>query len=171
MRQLIESSRAVGPRAASCLPVGEIGFDSFSHRDHSWGTRDWRPMLHYNWFHGQSNDGTVAIHYWRCLALGKEVIRGYVVKGGVMADVIRVDSDIEFDDRFFHQKLVTTLYDEAGRTTEIAAEFYAHYTIQPAPEFQLREAAARATYDGQPGIAWTEVGWQTSYVNYITSPA
>lgn len=150
------------------LPNKEVRFESFTHRDHSWGTRDWRPMLHYNWFHGQSNDGKVAIHYWRCLALGKEVIRGYVVKDGVMADVVRVESDITFDANYFHQKLVTTLHDEAGRATHIVADFYAHYIIQPAPEWQLREAAASATYDGQPGLAWTEVGWQTDYVNYIS---
>src|SRR6266481_5459408 len=52
-------------RAKGTLRLGDrvISFDATSHRDHSWGTRDWLAMQHYEWFVGQAgNDVAGAGH-------------------------------------------------------------------------------------------------------------
>src|SRR3546814_15734927 len=58
-------------RAKGTLRIGDrvIAFDATGHRDHSWGTRDWVPFQHYEWFVGQVGD-EIAVHFWRFRALG-----------------------------------------------------------------------------------------------------
>ncbi|GAB3377641.1 hypothetical protein NCG89_13885 [Spongiibacter taiwanensis] len=145
----------------------EITFDTFAHRDHSWGTRDWRYFQHYNWFHGQSLDGNTAIHYWRCLALGREIIRGYLCKDGTMAEIVGVESDMRYDDTLYQQQLSSTITDELGRSVDISADFYTHYTLRPSPLWHLREGAATATIAGQAAMAWVECGWPPGYLENI----
>ena len=142
--------------------------DGLGHRDHSWGTRDWRAFQHYNWFEGQTADG-VAVHFWRFIALGKINLRGYVVKDGLLAEVTALEIDVTFSDDLWQQQLVATVTDEAGRTTEVRADFYAHYLLVPSPDLSLREGAARATYDGKPGIGWMEVAWPPSYLENVAA--
>ena len=145
----------------------EITFNTMAHRDHSWGTRDWRFFQHYNWFHGQTPDGRIAIHYWRCLALGREILRGYLFMDDIMAEIVDVDSDMRYDDALYQQQLTSTIRDEIGRSVEIGAEFYAHYTLRPSPLWHLREGAASATIAGQKGMAWVECGWPPAYLENI----
>lgn len=144
-----------------------IEFDSFSHRDHSWGSRVWEAFHTYNWYEGQSADGSIVVHYWRYFALGRENLRGYVVKDGVMAEVSAIQTDVQFNDDLWHQSVSTVLTDELGRKTTIEAAFYAHHTLPPAESCVLREGAARASYDGQEGIGWMEVYWSTEYLNFF----
>ncbi|MFM6854847.1 MAG: hypothetical protein ACKOUM_12280 [Sphingopyxis sp.] len=147
------------------LALGErvIIFDTGGHRDHSWGTRDWGAFQHYNWFQGQTADG-VSVHYWKILVGGREHLRGYVCKDGLMAEVTAVTSDIKMDASLWQQQLTARVVDEAGRTTEIIADFYAHYTLEADPALHLREGAARATFDGQSGLGWLEVAWPPAYL-------
>src|SRR5690606_38770823 len=56
-----------------------IYFDTTSHRDHSWGSRDWKAFLNYRWFHGQVGD-QIAVHFWHLHALGRTDLYGYVFK-------------------------------------------------------------------------------------------
>lgn len=145
-----------------------IPFDTVGHRDHSWGTRDWGAFQYYNWFQGQSEDG-VSVHFWRFWALGQEKVRGYVFKDGLLAEVTDVRSHLSVDDALWQQKLTATVEDEAGRTTEVVADFYAHYTLIPDPKLHLREGAARATFDGRPALGWLEVAWPPSYLDHIAA--
>lgn len=145
----------------------EIQFDTFVHRDHSWGTRVWEAFHNYNWYEGQSADGNTVVHYWRYFALGRENLRGYVVKDGVMAEISSIETDVVFNDALWQQKLVTVLQDELGRQTTIEAEFYAHYALHPADSCVLREGAARASYDGKDGIGWMEVYWPSAYIDFF----
>lgn len=145
-----------------------IPFDTLGHRDHSWGTRIWEAFQHYNWFQGQSADGSTVVHYWRFLALGRMNLRGYVLKDNVMAEVTNVTTDVDYSDDLWQQRLVSTVHDEAGRVTEVTADFYAHYTLKPSDAVHLRESAARATYDGAPGLGWMEAAWSPDYVDFIS---
>lgn len=144
-----------------------IAVDGLGHRDHSWGTRDWGAFQHYNWFEGQSAAG-VAVHFWRFIALGQSHLRGYVFKDGLLAEVTDVDFQMSYSDELWQQKMVATVTDEAGRKTEVVADFYAHHTLIPSDLLHLREGAARATYDGKPGIGWMECAWPPSYIAYVT---
>lgn len=158
----IEQSGRVQGRIT--LPDREIAFETMGHRDHSWGIRAWKTFQFYHWFEGKSADGSIVVHYWRYLALGRENIRGYVVKDGLMAEITDLKTDVQYDTQLWQQQLQTTVWDEAGRTTDVSAEFYASYPLIPAPEIELREAAASAVYDGKPGLAWLEVGWPSAYL-------
>lgn len=145
-----------------------FAIDGLGHRDHSWGTRDWGAFQHYNWFEGQAADGT-AVHFWRLIGLGQVVLRGYVVKDGLMAEITEVALDIHYDAGLWQQRMTAIVTDEAGRTTEVRAEFYAHYTLVPSPLLSLREGAARATFDGRPGIGWMEVAWPPAYLDHVAA--
>ncbi|MDB5577855.1 MAG: hypothetical protein JWR80_3031 [Bradyrhizobium sp.] len=142
--------------------------DGLGHRDHSWGTRDWGAFQHYNWFEGQTADG-VAVHFWRFIALGQIHLRGYVFKDDLLAEVTDVDFQMTYSDDLWQQKMVATISDEAGRETEVIADFYTHYTLIPSDVLHLREGAARTTYDGRPGIGWMECAWAPSYLAYVAA--
>lgn len=143
-----------------------IPYESLGHRDHSWGTRDWGAFQHYNWFHAQTADG-VSVHFWRFIGLGKVNLRGYVHKDGLLAEVSAVDIDVTYSEDLWQQSVRTTVTDEAGRTTEVQAEFYAHYTLVPSDTLHLREGAARTLVDGCEGTGWMEVAWPPSYLEYV----
>lgn len=145
-----------------------IEVDALGHRDHSWGTRDWGAFQHYNWFQGQTADG-ISVHFWRFIALGRVNLRGYVFKDGLMAEVTGVDMDVTYNDALWQQRVTAVVTDEAGRTTEVVADFYAHYTLVPDPLLSLREGAARATYDGKPGLGWMECAWPPAYLDYVAA--
>lgn len=152
------------------ITLGEkvIQLDGLGHRDHSWGQRDWGAFQHYNWFEGQAADG-VSVHFWRFVALGRINLRGYVVKDGLLAEITALDLDVAFSDDLWQQSFTAIITDEAGRTTEVKAQFHAHHLLPASPLLSLREGAARATYDGQPGIGWMEVAWPPAYLDYVTA--
>ncbi len=149
----------------------ETRFDGMAHRDHSWGTRDWNAFQHYNWFHGQTADGQIAIHYLRCLALGREIIRGYIFKDNTLAEIVSVNSNVHYDDRLIQQQLYTRIVDDLGRSITAEADFYAHHSMNASPTWQLREGAASARFDGQQGLAWVECGWPISYLDSVAPAA
>ena len=141
-------------------------YDGLGHRDHSWGTRDWGAWQHYNWFEGQAADGT-SVHFWRFIALGRINLRGYVSKDGLLAEITALDLDVEYNDDLWQQNFTAHITDEAGRETRVEGQFYAHYALIPSDLLTLREGAARATYDGKPGIGWMEVAWPPAYLDYV----
>jgi hypothetical protein len=157
-------------RVKGMVTLGDrvIPFDVVGHRDHSWGTRDWGAFQYYNWFQGQNADG-VSVHYWKFLVGGREHLRGYVCKDGLMAEVVNVQSKVIFDDKAWQKSMTATILDDAGRTTEVHAEFYATYTLVPDPLLTLREGAARATFDGKPGHGWLEAAWQPGYLVHLAA--
>ncbi len=144
----------------------EVIFDTTGHRDHSWGVRDWKAMQNYRWFQGQAGPET-AVHFWHLIALGETRLMGYVLQNGLMAEITAVVIDIDFDDQFLQQHLEATVTDEAGRITQVSADFYAHGVLIPAPEITLNEAAARIVIDGKPGVGWLEHAWPTDYLAHI----
>ena len=157
-------------RAAGTLEIDgrQIAFDTTGHRDHSWGTRDWKAMQNYRWFQGQAGPD-VAVHFWHLNALGRTRLMGYVLKDGLMAEIASLDFDLRYDDAFRQQRIEATITDEAGRTTALVTNFTMHGILIPAPEITLNEAAGSATIDGKPGVGWLEHAWPTDYLAHIRS--
>jgi hypothetical protein len=155
-------------RVKGTLRLGErvIEFDTTGHRDHSWGTRDWRAMQHYKWFHGQTSDG-VALHFWHLQALGNTFVRGYVFKDRILAEVADVRINWQVGADYWHKQFDAVITDEIARTTTVAVSVSGHYTLIPDPAIVLREGAGRATIDGKPGVGWMEVAWPQEYLEHI----
>ena len=143
-----------------------IAFEATSHRDHSWGTRDWLAMQHYEWFVGQVG-AEIAVHFWHLQALGQTEARGFVNKDGLMAAVVDVDVVVEFDRDYWQRGYTAKITDDAGRLTIVNAKVFCHYTLVPDPAMQLRESGAQAVIDGKQGVGWMEIGWPTTYLDHI----
>lgn len=143
-----------------------IPFDTTAHRDHSWGVRDWKVMQNYRWFEGQAGPDN-AVHFWHLNALGETRLMGYVFKDGLMAEITDLDVAVDFDARFVQQRLEATITDEAGRTTRVVADFYAHGVLIPSADITLNESAARMTMDGKQGVGWLEHAWPSDYLAHI----
>ncbi len=159
-------------RAKGTLRIGDrvIPFDATSHRDHSWGTRDWVPFQQYEWFVGQIGD-EVAVHFWRFQALGKEHVRGYVCKDGLISRIATAAVDVRYDEQFWQTGYTADLVDEAGRATRLEAEVFGCYTLKPVPNVSLNESGARCRFDGREGVGWMECCWPTDYLEHIRANA
>jgi hypothetical protein len=143
-----------------------IAFEGTGHRDHSWGTRDWIPFQQYEWFVGQAGTDT-SVHFWRFNALGKEHVRGYVFKDGLMARVDTVKVDVTYDDQYWQTGYVADVVDAAGRATHIETQVFGTYCLMPHPDLALNESGGAATIDGKTGVGWMECAWPTSYLAHI----
>lgn len=155
-------------RVTGSVRIGErtITVNGTGHRDHSWGTRDWVPFQQYEWFVGQVGTD-IAVHFWRFNALGKEHVRGYVFKEGLMSRVETVDVDVDFNEQFWQTGYKATLIDAAGRATSIEASVFGTYCLVPDPAISLNESGATAKIDGHPGVGWMECAWPTAYLDHI----
>lgn len=143
-----------------------IAFDGTGHRDHSWGTRDWIPFQQYEWFVGQVGTD-ISVHFWRFNALGKENIRGYVFKDGLMARVETVRNDVDYDDQYWQTGYRAVVTDSAGRATTIETEVFGCHTLAPDPSISLNESGGIAQIDGKSGVGWMECAWPTAYLEHI----
>lgn len=155
-------------RVKGTLRLGdkEIVFEGTGHRDHSWGTRDWIPFQQYEWFVGQAGADT-SVHFWRFNALGKEHMRGYVFKDGLMSRVESVKVDVAYDAQYWQTAYAADVTDAAGRTTRIETEVFGTYCLVPHPEISLNESGGLARIDGKTGVGWMECAWPTSYLAHI----
>jgi hypothetical protein len=155
-------------RVTGTLRIGDrtIEFDATGHRDHSWGTRDWIPFQQYEWFVGQVGS-EIAVHFWHFHALGKEHVRGYVYKDGLMALVDTVEVDVDYDKDYWQTGYRARIMDSAGRETNVEADVYGVYTLVPDPRCSLNESGAKARIDGKQGVGWMECCWPTEYLAHI----
>lgn len=139
-----------------------LAFDTFCARDHSWGTRDWSQPQHWKWLHAY-NAGT-QLHFWKIEIGGRSVLRGYLNRDGVFAEVADVQVDFSTDARY-HQKTVSaTVIDSIGRSAKVEGEYFATLIMPPVPTCTLVEGAMRCTIDGVPAVGWTEFMWPTDYL-------
>ena len=145
-----------------------IDFDTTGHRDHSWGTRDWKAMQNYRWFEGQAGPET-ALHFWHLNALGETRLLGYVVKDGLMAEITALDFEVTYDANYFQDRITATVTDEAGRTTHMTTDFKMKGVLVPSPDIVLNEAGGTMMLDGKPGVGWLEHAWPTDYLAHIRS--
>lgn len=155
-------------RVTGTLRIGDrvITVDGTGHRDHSWGTRDWVAFQQYEWFVGQVGTET-SVHFWRLNAAGKEQIRGYVFRDGLMSLVDTVKVDVDYDDQYLQTGYHADIVDQAGRATRISGTVFGTYCLVPDPVISLYESGAAVTIDGKPGVGWMECAWPTDYLNHI----
>lgn len=143
-----------------------IDLDCTGHRDHSWGTRDWMAMQHYEWFLAQVGED-ISVHFWKLQALGESQTRGYVYKDGLMAWIDDVDLKVSFDANWFHWSYTATIRDSVGRTTEINGRVFGHVLLDSHPDMKLHEGPGACSVDGRNGVGWLECAWPTAYLNHI----
>jgi hypothetical protein len=157
-------------RVKGTLRIGDrvINFDATGHRDHSWGTRDWIPFMQYEWFVGQVGKD-ISVHFWHFHALGKEHVRGYVYKDGLMSRIDTVDVNVAYDSQYWQTGYTAQIVDAAGRATSIETQVFGTYCLVPDPAISLNESGGRTKIDGKDGVGWMECAWPTSYLEHIRS--
>lgn len=144
----------------------EIPFDTMGHRDHSWGTRDWYFSQHWKWLEAQSGPDLV-VHFWEVEALGRKVLRGYVLRDGEMAEVNGVDMSFEHDARLAHTAVFADVRDELGRSTRVEGRTFALYPFVVSPQVMLNEGSMSVTIDGKPGVGHVEMCWPSAYLEHV----
>jgi hypothetical protein len=154
--------------AVGTLKLGErlITFNTTSHRDHSWGTRDWLAAQHWKWVHAQCGPD-VSVHFWEVEAMGKTELRGYVYKDKRMSVVTKVDVDFDFVGKLDAERWSATVTDADQRVTTLEVKVVSRFQLNPDPACCLNEHAGSAVIDGKPGVAWMEMMWPESYRNHI----
>lgn len=140
-------------------------FDATAARDHSWGTRDWDYPQHWKWVHAQTP--STDLHFWQIQLAGRTELRGYVVRDGRLALVTDVDVDFTVGDRYRQRTITATVTDDAGRTVELAGEYFGHFELPPVPTCTLVEGGMRVTIDGEHGAGWSEFMWPTGYLQHL----
>lgn len=139
-----------------------LPFDTFCARDHSWGTRDWSQPQHWKWLHAY-NAGT-QLHFWKIEIGGRSVLRGYLNRDGVFAEVAGVEVEFTTDGRYHQKTISATVTDTAGRRAKVEGEYFATLIMPPVPTCTLVEGAMRCTIDGEAAVGWTEFMWPTDYL-------
>lgn len=143
-----------------------IPFDTMGHRDHSWGTRDWNVSQHWKWLEAQSGPDLI-VHFWEVEALGRTILRGYVVRDGKMAEVTGVDVSFEHDNRLAANSFKAKVSDDLGRTTTVGGETFARFPFPVTPQVTLQECSMAITIDGAPGVGHVELCWPAAYLEYL----
>jgi hypothetical protein len=145
-------------------------FDTFGHRDHSWGRRDWGGPTHWKWWNVMG-PGT-SIHCMELQYLGRTTLHGYVHRDGVTALLTDYDVDVDLDGQVMHTALDGSFTDEAGRVTRVRTWRGADLHWPVSPHLVLHEAAMHAEIEGVPGVAYIEMAWPPAYVaHHSAAPA
>lgn len=144
-----------------------VEFEGVGHRDHSWGTRDWRPLQHWKWINATAHDHSVSLHGWVSFALGDRQVNGYVNRGGEVRPIATADCSAELDDALMHSSVTGRFVDTAGDELVLEATSVAGLAI-PGGHTRMHEIACAATLDGAPADAHVELGWPGSYVEQFT---
>lgn len=143
----------------------EIPFDTFGHRDHSWGSRDWGAAQHWKWLEAQAGSD-MAVHVFECNAFGRNILRGYVQRDGKIAEVTAVDTSFEMDADMAHLTQRSVVTDSAGRITTVSGRTFALYEFKVSPLATLNEGSMAVEIDGVPGVGHVEMCWPKSYLEY-----
>ena len=154
-----------GGRVRGTLRVDgqEHRLDGYAHRDHSWGMRDWGGATHWKWWNILT-DGATAIHAMELQYFGKTTLHGYVQKDGVMATIVGMDSDLNFDERFMHTGVTARIVDDADRVTAVTCRRGADLQWPVSPRLSIHEAAMFTTVDGVDGVGYIECAWPPEYI-------
>ena len=144
----------------------EIAFDTVSHRDQSWGIRDWGMCQHYRWL--QANAGPdVSINFTQDYVLGHVNVRGYVYRDGEMGQITELDVDYDLTPDMVHTTLIASIGDDLGRSTTIRGKTYAHMEFPFPPTTTLVVCSDTVEIDGKPGTAQFDLLWASDYVAYV----
>jgi hypothetical protein len=153
-------------RTAGQITIGgtqiELG-GGIGHRDHSWGSRDWRPLQHWKWMNASTLDGELTFHGWISFALGERQVNGYVNRGGVLSPIVEAEAHSQLDHEFMHKQVSGRFKSLDGLELLMEADGVAGMPLS-ARHMQMQEVACTATLDGRPAIAHIEHGWPASYI-------
>lgn len=142
-----------------------VEFDTWMHRDHSWGVRDWSLVQHWKWFTAETDD--VSAYVFHIHGLGQTWLYGYVDRDGLTARVVDAQIDVEYDADQAQRTADFVLRDDAGRHTVIHAETYAFVPFQVDPKAYLHEAGMHATIDDQRGVGHLGIAWPIDYLDSL----
>jgi hypothetical protein len=144
----------------------DVPFDAISHRDHSWGIRDWGVCQHYRWL--QANAGPeVSINFTEDCVLGHRNVRGYVYRDGELAQITALDCDYELREDMVHRAFDAVIEDDVGRATTIRGRTYADMEFPFPPISTLIVTSATVEIDGQRGTAQFDLLWTHEYLEYV----
>jgi hypothetical protein len=135
--------------------------DGYGHRDHSWGSRDWRALMQWKWIVAVAGDD-LSLHAWESYALAERQVMGYVQRAGKVVPLVDVQLSIELDESLLHESVTARLLDATGGETTLTTRRAAIWKM-PAHTLYLNEAAMFATIDGRPAVAHVEFGWPQGY--------
>ncbi|MBI1886421.1 MAG: hypothetical protein HYS09_08965 [Chloroflexi bacterium] len=140
--------------------------EAFSHRDHSWGIRDWAAMQHYKWVSFRA--GEVAANLFLPTVRGESALNGYLALGEDAAPLADVQVQTEYDAKEpLRQRAVKLrLRDEKGREVEAEGESFASVPL-PSEGAVIYEAAASFSANGKTGEGVIEYLWPQSYVEHL----
>lgn len=141
-------------------------FDTFGHRDHSWGMRDWGGATHWKWWNIMAPDRS--IHLMELQFLGRTTLHGYVHRDGVTSVITGYDIHHELDGQLMHTALDGTITDEDGRSTRIRTWRGADLHWPVSPHLTLHEASMHAEIEGVPGAAYIEMAWPPAYLDHLS---
>lgn len=153
-----------GCRVQGTLRLGEreIEIDTFGHRDHSWGPREWNAYHHWKWLNAQTED--VQTNFFHCLAHGLVLVNGYVARGGEISPIVAIDGlEMTHDDDWSHRHVELTLHTADGRSLAFEADRYARFAFPAGESIVLDEVACTGTLDGVPASTHVEMGWDRTY--------
>jgi hypothetical protein len=143
--------------------------DGIGHRDHSWGTRDWRALQHWKWMNAATLDGELSLHGWISFALGERQVNGYVNRGGTLSPIVEAEAHSQLDDAFMHTRTSGRFKTLDGAELLMETKAVAGMPMI-ARHMQANEVACTATLDGRLAIAHIEHGWPVSYIaDYVSA--
>jgi hypothetical protein len=144
----------------------EIVFDTISHRDQSWGIRDWGACQHYRWL--EANAGPeISVQFTQDYVLGHVNVRGYVYRDREMAQITALDVDYDLRPDMVHTTLRAVIEDDAGRTTTMSGNTYANTEYSAPPITTLIVCSDTVEIEGQPGTAQFDILWTNEYLAYV----
>ncbi|CDM25297.1 hypothetical protein BN940_14261 [Castellaniella defragrans 65Phen] len=144
-----------------------IPFETMGHRDHSWGTRNWLFSQHWKWLEAQAGPDR-AVHFWQLHALGRTMLRGYVLRDGETCEVDAVDFRFEHDAQLVPTRIHVVVQDKLGRETVVTGDTFATYPFAVSPGVMMHENSMRIAIDGVPGVGHVETFWPAAYLDHVT---
>ena len=137
--------------------------DTWGHRDHSWGQRDYAAMHHFKWVSTGSVDGT-ALNGFQLLAAGEQTINGYLFRDGVLAPLVTFENRVEYNTILAPLALESRLTDSLGRVALGSAQRFSHLRWEALP-IVMDDIGCRTEVDGVPGAAHIGFAWTRAYLD------
>ncbi len=107
------------------------------------------------------------MHFWQIQARGEPILRGYISRDRLMAQVSQLEIEFTVDDQYVQKTINATVHDTGGRTAKVIGDYFGFFPFHPEPSCTLNEAAMSCTIDGQPERGWSEFLWPTDCIEYL----
>jgi hypothetical protein len=81
----------------------------------------------------------------------------------VLAPVVAMENDVEYDASFAPRTLRTTVTDDRGRSVEVKSQRFSHLRWEALP-IVMDDIGARSTVDGVPAVSHIGFAWTDAYI-------